>query len=87
MSAPTQAYGNNFIMNSGMYRNFEGDVNQNETVDASDLIQVDKDAFISLAGYDLSDIKGDEFADADDFSVTDNNAFMTASVIIRDSDF
>ena len=70
-----------------MYRNFEGDVNQNETVDASDLIQVDNDAFISLAGYDLSEINGDEFADADDFSVTDNNAFMTASVIIRDNDF
>ena len=80
-TALTQAYGNNLKLKSGKYCNFGGDVNQDETVDASDLSQVDNDALISLSGYVLSDVTGDDFVDADDVSITDNNASVTVSVI------
>ena len=60
---------------------FSGDVNQDGTIDASDLSIVDNDALNSVSGYVRSDVTGDDFVDAADVSIVDNNAFIGVSVI------
>ena len=53
---------------------FSGDVNQDGTVDAGDLSQVENDAANSISGYVNSDVTGDDFVDAGDLSIVENNA-------------
>ena len=53
---------------------FTGDVNQDGTVDASDLSEIDNDSYYFASGYVDSDLNGDDFADASDFAIADNNA-------------
>jgi plastocyanin len=77
----TQAYGNNMILKSGKYVIYGGDVNKDETIDASDVSIVDNSAYNSSSGYILSDLNGDDFADASDLSIVDNNAGNSVSVI------
>jgi len=60
---------------------FSGDVNQDGTVDATDLSRVDNDAFNSLSGYVNADVTGDDFVDAQDVSIVDNNAFNSVSEV------
>ncbi len=56
------------------YGFFSGDVNQDGTVDASDLSAIDNDATYFASGYVSTDLTGDDFVDATDFAVADNNA-------------
>lgn len=80
----TQTYGNNVIQVDNFpvrYAIPGGDVNQDETVDASDLSAVDNDASVSLSGYVPTDVTGDDFVDAGDVSICDNNASNIVSVI------
>lgn len=80
----TQAFGNNMKqidaspVRFGIY---SGDINQDGTVDASDLSETDNDAFSSVSGYVRTDVTGDDFVDAADVSIVDNNAFNSVSVI------
>ncbi|MBK9404592.1 MAG: hypothetical protein IPN57_08680 [Ignavibacteria bacterium] len=60
---------------------YSGDVNQDGTIDASDLSNVDNDAFSSVSGYVNTDLNGDDLVDATDVSIVDNNAFNAVSVI------
>ena len=60
---------------------FGGDVNRDETVDATDISIIDNDALFFLSGYIDSDITGDGFVDGTDFSIADNNATNFVSVI------
>ena len=50
--------------------------------DASDISKVDNDATLSLSGYVVSDLTGDDFVDAQDLSLVDNNAFNSVSSIL-----
>ena len=83
-AAVTQAFGNNMKqidaspVRFGIY---SGDINQDGTVDASDLSETDNDAFSSVSGYVRTDVTGDDFVDAADVSIVDNNAFNSVSVI------
>jgi hypothetical protein len=56
-------------------------VNQDGTIDASDVSAVDNDANNSLSGYVNTDVTGDNFVDAADVSIVDNNAFSAVSVV------
>ena len=79
------AYGNNQIQvdNSpyNVFAFYSGDVNQDGTIDASDVSEVDNDSYISLSGYVNTDVTGDDFVDAADVSIVDNNAFSAVSVV------
>ena len=60
---------------------FSGDVNQDGTIDASDVSEVDNDGYNSLSGYIRTDVTGDDFVDAADVSIVDNNAFNSVSAV------
>ncbi|MBL8006561.1 MAG: hypothetical protein JNJ56_03460 [Ignavibacteria bacterium] len=77
----SQAYGNNLFFNGSRYCIFGGDVNQDETVDASDLSSTENDAYISAAGYLKTDITGDNYTDASDVSIVENNAVSNVSSV------
>lgn len=83
-SAQSQAYGSNLIevsINPIAYGIFSGDVNQDGTVDATDVSTVDNDAFNFVGGYVVTDLTGDDFVDATDFAIADNNASNFVSVV------
>lgn len=74
-SAASQAFGNNMVLVSGDYRNYTGDVNQDEVVDLADVAIIDNDAFNFATGYILSDLNYDLLTDLTDLTYADNNAF------------
>ncbi|MDQ3021050.1 MAG: plastocyanin/azurin family copper-binding protein [Bacteroidota bacterium] len=76
-----KAYGNNLILKEGKYTIYSGDVNQDGTVDLSDLSLIDNDAFNFVAGYIKTDLNGDNFIDLNDLSIADNNASNFVSKI------
>jgi hypothetical protein len=76
-SAAGQAFGNNMIQIDASpfrYAVFNGDVNRDGVVDATDALAIDNDASIFLTGYVSSDVNGDELVDASDALLVDNNA-------------
>jgi len=74
-TASSQAYGNNLIQKGSKFCIYSGDVNQDGIIDASDLSDVDNDAFISASGYVRTDVTGDNFVDGSDAAIVDNNVF------------
>lgn len=64
------------------YAFYSGDVNQDGTVDGSDLSLIDNAASNFLSGYVKEDITGDDFVDATDFSFADNNAAKFVTSVI-----
>ncbi|MBK7445963.1 MAG: FG-GAP repeat protein [Ignavibacteria bacterium] len=83
-SSLSQAFGNNLksVDTSPVrFAIFSGDVNQDGTIDASDLSDTDNDAFNSVSGYVSTDVTGDDFVDAADVSIVDNNAFNAVSAV------
>ena len=80
-----RAFGNNLkLLTSSpfpIYGIYSGDVNQDGTIDASDLSDTDNDAIAGLSGYVPTDVTGDDFVDAADMSIVDNNAFNSVSEV------
>ena len=78
----SQAFGNNMLYipppngdgAGGGFGIYGGDVNQDGTIDAGDLSQVENDAAKSESGYVQSDVNGDDYVDAADLSIVENNA-------------
>lgn len=60
---------------------YSGDVNQDGTVDATDLSMIDNDAYNFVTGYVKTDLTGDNFVDATDAAIADNNAANFVSVV------
>ena len=79
------AYGNNEIQvdNSpyDVFAFYRGDLNQDGTIDASDLSEVENAASQSLSGYLNADLTGDDFVDAGDVSIVENNVSLGVYVI------
>ncbi len=79
------AYGNNEIQvdNSpyNVFAFYSGDVNQDGTVDATDVSAIDNDAQNFVGGYVVTDLTGDNFVDGTDFAIADNNAANFVSAI------
>ncbi|MBK7253013.1 MAG: FG-GAP repeat protein [Ignavibacteria bacterium] len=83
-SSLSQAFGNNqkqVDTSPVRFAIYSGDINQDGTIDASDVSETDNDAFSSVSGYVSTDVTGDDFVDAGDVSIVDNNAFNAVSVV------
>lgn len=84
-TASSKAFGNNMIQidasPSVRFGLYSGDVNQDGTIDASDVSEADNDSFNSLSGYIRTDVTGDNYVDAGDVSIVDNNSLDTVVII------
>ncbi|MBK8982733.1 MAG: hypothetical protein IPM38_10545 [Ignavibacteria bacterium] len=63
------------VLVSGDYRNYTGDVNQDDVVDLSDVAIIDNDAFNFATGYIVSDLNYDLWQILLISYFADNNAF------------
>jgi len=73
-SANTQAYGGNEIIKGGESCMFSGDVDQDYTIDATDLILISNDAILFSEGYVVTDVTGEGFVDVLDLITAYNNS-------------
>jgi hypothetical protein len=83
-TASTRAFGDNQkqVDSSPLrYAIYSGDVNQDGTIDATDVSTIDNDASNFVSGYVMTDLTGDDFVDGTDFAIADNNAANFVSVI------
>jgi len=81
----SKAYGSNMKQvdfSPVRFAAYSGDVDQDGSVDASDVSSIDNDAYNSVTGYVSTDLTGDKFVDAIDVSIVDNNSSNTVSAII-----
>ena len=82
---PSSAFGNNLIQVDDTpvrFASYNGDVNQDQTIDIADLSQIDNDAFNFNSGYLSTDVNGDAFIDLADYALTDNNASNFVGAIV-----
>ncbi len=80
----SQAFGDNLIQvdtSPVEFAIYGGDVNQDGTIDATDVSMLDNDAQNFVGGYVVTDLTGDDFVDGTDFLIADNNATNFVSVI------
>ncbi len=73
-TAASQAFGNNTLLSEGRYCFYEGDVNQEGSVNLTDLLQVYNSASNFTSGYVVDDVNGNNFVDLTDILITFNNA-------------
>ena len=73
-SSATQAFGNNLVLKGSKYCLYSGDVDQDGSIDGSDMSYVENDKRISAAGYLSTDLNGDYSVDASDLSIVENNS-------------
>ncbi|MBV6477523.1 MAG: hypothetical protein HGGPFJEG_00262 [Ignavibacteria bacterium] len=79
-----QAFGSNQIQVDASPVRFAvycGDVNQDGSIDGTDLSQIDNDASNFSSGYQPSDLNGDESVDGSDLAIADNNSSNFVSKI------
>lgn len=58
---------------NGKFAFYGGDINQDGTVDGSDMNDIDNNTSIAAFGYDVTDINGDGASDGLDMNIVDNN--------------
>lgn len=81
-AASTNAFGDNMTLKGARWCLFSGDVNQDETIDGTDLQEIDNDAYNFIFGQLLNtDLNGDDFVDGGDYLLADNNAANFISLI------
>ncbi|HAY34363.1 MAG TPA: proprotein convertase P-domain-containing protein [Ignavibacteria bacterium] len=81
----SRAFGNNQILVHSSPQRFaiyNGDVNQDRTIDIADMTMIDNDVFSFSSGYLKTDVTGDNFIDLNDYSLADNNASNFVSAVI-----
>ncbi|MEO8447792.1 MAG: hypothetical protein ABI528_09870 [bacterium] len=84
VNAASNAFGNNLKqLNSSPVRFgiYSGDVNQDGTIDVSDLLNVYNDQASFLSGYLPTDLNGDDFTDVSDLLIVYNNSANFVGVI------
>ncbi|MEO8209486.1 MAG: proprotein convertase P-domain-containing protein [bacterium] len=83
-TAASQAFGSNqkqVDASPVKFAIYNGDVNQDGTIDLSDNQLIDNDANNFVNGYVKTDVNGDNFVDISDLTIADNNAFNFVSVM------
>ena len=83
-ASSSQAFGSNLIQIDASpvrFAIFGGDINQDGTVDATDVSTIDNDAQNFVSGYVVTDLTGDDFVDGTDFAIADNNAANFVSAV------
>ncbi len=81
----SSAFGSNIIQVDASpvaFAVYSGDVNQDRTVDATDVSLIDNDAQNFVGGYVATDLTGDDFVDGTDFAIADNNAANFVSAVL-----
>lgn len=69
------------------YGMYSGDVNLDNTIDATDAAIVDNEAASIVTGYSVCDLNGDLIVDATDFAIIDDNAYRFISIPVYDSPY
>ncbi len=82
MSSASMAYGNNQVLKGLKYCIYSGDVNQDGSIDLSDVIFISNDASLFVSGYAKTDVNGDNFVDLDDQLITYNNTIKFIGRIV-----
>lgn len=77
----SQAFGDNQTLIDSMWCFYAGDVNQDGSIDLSDIIQIFNDANYFVTGYINTDITGDNFVDISDLIFAYNNSINFVYVI------
>ncbi|MEO8211132.1 MAG: dockerin type I domain-containing protein, partial [bacterium] len=80
-TSASTALGGNLTFKNSKWCIYTGDVNQDGSVDLTDLGMIDNDAGNFTSGYVVTDLTGDGFVDASDLAIVDNNAFNYVSVV------
>lgn len=73
-TAASQAFGNNQMLRGDKYCIFNGDVNQDNAVDLTDIVSVFNDAGTFVSGYVNTDLTGNMFVDLSDITIAYNNS-------------
>ncbi|MDZ4711896.1 MAG: SBBP repeat-containing protein [bacterium] len=76
-TAANKAYGSNLKQvdtSPVRFASFSGDVNQDGSVDVTDIVNVFNDANNFVTGYVVTDVTGDDFADVSDVTIAYNNS-------------
>lgn len=76
----SKAYGNNMKLTGSVWSVYSGDVNQNGSIDLSDVIQIYNDASGFTAGYKVTDLDGNNIVDLSDLLIAYNNSVNFVSV-------
>ncbi len=76
-----KAFGNNQIFKGGKFTIYSGDVNQDGTVDLSDIILIFNDANNFVTGYVRTDVNGDNITDLSDIVIAYNNSTNFVTVM------
>jgi subtilisin-like proprotein convertase family protein len=83
-SSASRAFGSNQIKvdtSPLRFAIYNGDVNQDGSVDLSDLTLIDNDSYNFVSGYKKTDLNGDNITDLSDYTIADNNAFNFVSLV------
>lgn len=80
-TAASQAFGNNMVLVGSMYSLFTGDVQQDGSVDLSDIVAIFNDAGQFATGYVVTDLNCDDFVDLTDIVFAFNNSSQFVTVI------
>lgn len=75
-----QAYGNNMILVGTKNCFYSGDVNQDGSIDLTDVTQIYNGSSTFLTGYVATDVNGDRIVDLTDISIAYNNSNAFVSV-------
>ena len=70
----TKAYGNNLKLKSGEYCIYGGDVNQDGSVNLSDVITIFNGSIQFSFGYKITDLTGNNYTNLDDVLIAYNNS-------------
>lgn len=80
-TSASQAYGDNQIQVGTVFTAFNGDVNQDETIDAADLASTENAVGDGLSGYTSNDVTGDDFVDSGDLALVENNVGLSITTV------
>ena len=80
-TSASQAYGNNQKLVGSKYSVYTGDVNQEGSVDLTDIITIYNDAGLFASGYINTDLNYDNLADLTDIIYAYNNSSMFVAVV------
>ncbi|MEO8664359.1 MAG: hypothetical protein ABI462_02590 [Ignavibacteria bacterium] len=81
-SSQTSAFGNNLVLKSGRWCIYSGDVDGNDNINLSDILEIFNDATSFATGYIRTDLTGDNAVNLTDIVIGFNNSagFVTAMV-------
>ena len=73
-TAASQAFGKNQLLRGSKYCIHNGDINQDDAVDLTDIVLIFNDASIFVSGYVNTDLTGNMFVDLSDITIDYNNS-------------